>query len=586
MQNLGASVFTSQEYINRNRSDHDYVYDLYKAYLYREPDQGGWDFWTGQVAANGRNAVRAGFDWSFEFNLKVGGTSPYSPLVGTVPRDGWEAIWYDNATNHIAVPGWNYDVAGNQTRVQNGVGWQRFQYDAANRLVRVKADDNVTVLASYTYGDDNQRLVTEESSVRTYYAVDGGSVLAEYTESGGSTTPVWSKSYVYLGARLLSTLTPNGSGGEFVQYHHPDRLGTRLVTNAQDTSSFEQVTLPFGTAQDNESSGATNRRFTSYDRSPATGLDYALNRHYDPQQGRFTQVDPIGMAAASPANPQSLNLYAYCTNDPINQIDPNGLGFLSFLKKAFKWIAIAVAVALIVVAVSMIGQPHVGVWAIVKMFSQAGQLLAGAFGKGKLSLAFGIAAGVAGLIETLQHPDFTMHFFQDQGHALNPGDIPGLTGPCPWGSCTVTIFANYSKWEKVLRSVGNWATGVADEITTVPFANVSLTKWWRHRQGWEGDADEDSTSYKVGGYTGVAFEITIEALTGEAEVKAATKAGGWASSSGRIFGRHKIGLLNRNDILRVGWSWKGSAMKGREVFRIAIGSARKRIHKHITLWPL
>jgi hypothetical protein len=61
---------------------------------------------------------------------------------------------------------------------------------------------------------------------------------------------------------------PNGSGGRFVQYHHPDRLGTRVVTNAQDTNYFEQQTLPFGTGL-NESpptggtTDATNRRFTT-----------------------------------------------------------------------------------------------------------------------------------------------------------------------------------------------------------------------------------------------------------------------------------------------------------------------------------
>src|SRR5712691_1928485 len=61
MQNLGNSLFTSQEYLNRNRADHDYVYDLYKAYLYREPEQAGWDFWTSQVPINGRDNVRLGF---------------------------------------------------------------------------------------------------------------------------------------------------------------------------------------------------------------------------------------------------------------------------------------------------------------------------------------------------------------------------------------------------------------------------------------------------------------------------------------------------------------------------------------------
>ncbi len=78
---------------------------------------------------------------------------------------------------------------------------------------QVLADDNTTVLASYTYGDSNERLIAEEGGFRTYYASEGGTTIAEYTESGSSTTPVWSKSYIYLGGRLLSTLTPNGSGG-------------------------------------------------------------------------------------------------------------------------------------------------------------------------------------------------------------------------------------------------------------------------------------------------------------------------------------------------------------------------------------
>jgi RHS repeat-associated protein len=96
-----------------------------------------------------------------------------------------------------------------------------------------------------------------------------------------------------------------------------------------------------------ESTGSTKRRFTSYDRSSVTGLDYAVNRHYDAQQGRFTQVDPIGMSSTSLASPQTLNLYAYCTNDPINHIDPSGLGFLSWLKGVFKRIVHAAIHAVI-----------------------------------------------------------------------------------------------------------------------------------------------------------------------------------------------------------------------------------------------
>ena len=361
MQSLGETIFSSQEYANGNRSDHDYVYDLYKTYLLREPDAGGWAFWESQVPVNGRAAVRNGFAWSYEFWLKVNGTSPYTPPGGaSVPADGLQNLSFDSASNRINSSAFAYDAAGNQLRALiAGGSSQRFQYDAANRLVKVKGDDNYTVLATYTYGDSNERLIAEEGGYRTYFDFEDGTVVAEYLESGGSTTPSWSKSYVYLGMRLLTTLTPNGGGGEAVEYHHQDRLGTRLVTNPSNGNSFEQVTLPFGTSLNAESTGATNRRFTSYDRGATTGLDYAYNRHYDPQQGRFTQVDPAGMNATSLANPQTLNLYAYCTNDPVNHTDPSGLGFFSFLKKVFKgilkilqnkWVQIAIAVAILVIA--------------------------------------------------------------------------------------------------------------------------------------------------------------------------------------------------------------------------------------------
>jgi RHS repeat-associated protein len=318
-----------------------------------------------------------------------------------ISRDGHASISYDTASNRITTAGFAYDAAGNQVRALTAGGSvsQRFQYDAANRLAKVKADDNTTVLATYTYGNTNERLVAEEGGSRTYYAGEGGTTIAEFTESGASTTPAWSKNYIYLDGRLLSTLVPNGSGGESVEYHHPDRLGTRLVTNPATGTSFEQVTLPFGTALTAESTGATNRRFTSYNRSGTTGLDYAVNRHYDPQQGRFTQVDPIGMQSTSLANPQTLNLYAYCTNDPVNRTDPNGLGFFSFLKKLFKWIAVAFTVAVAVVTIIL--APYLAanvlqaVFMIIGAVAGAAAAIANALGFTKLGAILEIISAAA-----------------------------------------------------------------------------------------------------------------------------------------------------------------------------------------------
>jgi hypothetical protein len=62
-----------------------------------------------------------------------------------------------------------------------------------------------------------------------------------------------------------------------------------------------------------------------------------LNRTYDSKQGRFTQLDPIGMKPSDLRLPQTLNLYTYCGNDPINHTDPDGL-FWGFFRKLFNWL--------------------------------------------------------------------------------------------------------------------------------------------------------------------------------------------------------------------------------------------------------
>jgi len=413
---MGRQIFKSQEYLNRNRIPHDYVYDLYKSYLQREPDQSGWDFWTPQVTTNGPDAVRAGFELSTEFATKVASLCPISSSgTWSMTSDGLASVTYDAATNRITNSGFIYDDAGNQMRKVRADGSaQKFQYDAANRLVKV-TDDYGYVLGTYTYGDSTERLIAEEGNTRTYYACDGTN---EYVEFYGATSPAWSKTYVYMdGSRLLATTTPNGSGGELTQYHHPDRLGTRIVTNAQDTNFFEQQTLPFGTPL-NESApaggttGATNKRFTSYDRSITTGLDYANNRHYDSEQGRFTQVDPAGMRATSLSDPQTLNLYAYCANDPVNKIDPSGLGFLSWIKKIFKRIIHALI--------------HAALRAIFTFLQTL--LMTGNFGA---AVAAGLAAGVADFLKEIGWPSKGWWKIVPGGTPQwNPNSIPILAnGP-------------------------------------------------------------------------------------------------------------------------------------------------------------
>jgi RHS repeat-associated protein len=184
-------------------------------------------------------------------------------------------------------------------------------------------DASNTLLETYTYGASRNRLKTETALQRTYHAWGGNSPVVEYTEPVASSTPTYFKSYVYAGSRLVSTARNYGGATEAMTYHHPDRLGTGLITD--DGYGYERnSTLPFGQAF-SETSSQTNQPFTSYDRSTSTGLDYAVNRTYSQGQSRFTQVDPIGMAATQLGNPQSNNLYGYVQNMPADFVDPTGL---------------------------------------------------------------------------------------------------------------------------------------------------------------------------------------------------------------------------------------------------------------------
>ncbi|MCU1265081.1 MAG: hypothetical protein JWM21_1399 [Acidobacteria bacterium] len=68
---MGKTLFESREYSSRDRSDSDFVYDLYKTYLLRSPDNEGWEFWQSQVPEWGRDNVRRAFDECGEFIAKV-----------------------------------------------------------------------------------------------------------------------------------------------------------------------------------------------------------------------------------------------------------------------------------------------------------------------------------------------------------------------------------------------------------------------------------------------------------------------------------------------------------------------------------
>ena len=72
-------------------------------------------------------------------------------------------------------------------------------------------------------------------------------------------------------------------------------------------------------------------RYRSYYYDTETGLYYLNSRYYDPEIGRFINIDEITVLDVTNIALNGINLYAYCLNNPVNEVDESGYFILAFL---------------------------------------------------------------------------------------------------------------------------------------------------------------------------------------------------------------------------------------------------------------
>ncbi|HEX8163947.1 MAG TPA: RHS repeat-associated core domain-containing protein [Pyrinomonadaceae bacterium] len=103
---MGQNLFLSQEYANRGRTDHWFVYDLYVAFLGREPDSGGWAAWEAGVPSQGRPANIYGFSSSGNGEWVNRSNAQYAAAAAAQGGVNWMV------SDHLGTPRMTVDQTG------------------------------------------------------------------------------------------------------------------------------------------------------------------------------------------------------------------------------------------------------------------------------------------------------------------------------------------------------------------------------------------------------------------------------------------------------------------------------------------
>ena len=78
-------------------------------------------------------------------------------------------------------------------------------------------------------------------------------------------------------------------------------------------------------------------RYRGYYFDEETGFYYLNARYYDPETGRFISPDTLSILDETKGQINGLNLYMYCADNPIMNVDPSGQSWKSFWKSVRQW---------------------------------------------------------------------------------------------------------------------------------------------------------------------------------------------------------------------------------------------------------
>ena len=214
-------------------------------------------------------------------------------------------------------------------------GDRAFSWNTGRHLESITDGENEY---TYTYDENGIRTSKTVNGLTTYYNTMDGVILSQ---TDGTNTMHFQydpdgvplglnyngKQYLYMTNQQGDVASIVNSGGkEVVQYEY-DEWGNTVV-----------VTLLNNTDEERELAEANPLRYRGYYLDSETGYYYLQSRYYDPSICRFINADIPNIAQQYKFDVNGLNIFAYCCNNPINDVDYDGYYSASKAKAyAEKW---------------------------------------------------------------------------------------------------------------------------------------------------------------------------------------------------------------------------------------------------------
>ncbi len=208
----------------------------------------------------------------------------------------------------------DYDDNGNVTRR----GTLYLKYNPENRMVKASSDSGGSVyVARFACDGDGKRAKRVDNYGTVHYV---GAHYERNVGTGADTTEVITRYYFAQMGKMRRLIAIRRGGTLY--YIVPDHLGGTLRVVDTSGNLVDDIRYHvFGGTRSGGTNLQTDKRFTGQTLDMSTGLYWYGSRAYDPVLGRFVQPDPI---VPDHKNPQALNRFSYCLNNPVRYTDPTG----------------------------------------------------------------------------------------------------------------------------------------------------------------------------------------------------------------------------------------------------------------------